>query len=1197
MRDIVGSKTSRTMRETCLRGRGAIVKCVPVLLAATLIVTMLAPAWAQTTTGTISGTVVDPSGNVIPGAKVSITNEVTGESRNGTTSSTGEFVFPSLLPATYTIRVEVAGFQALESKGAILTPNARLNVGEVRLKIGSVSEVVTVQAQTAQVATVSAENSALLSRDQFSMLPIKGRDLTSALRLLPGVQMTADQEAFGGAFGFGGGTGAIQGTRDTQQNLMVDGIVANDMGLPSGLSGQVNMDAVQEVRVMLSNYQAEYSGNPGANISMITRAGTRGLHGSAYEFVRNEFFNANDFFRNKSADPRLSSTPPLYRFNTFGGTIGGPIPLPKINTHRDNLFFFYSLDATRSRLPSSLTGGISRFMMPTALERQGDFSQSATKPINPNTGQRFPGDVIPANRIDKNMQTLMNLYPLPNVPNNGSWNYETLQILQIPQTQHVFRIDYKPSANDQIYVRGANWHKDTHGPGYGYVGYGVGAGFGSTWPYLDAWYQYSDESVAVNYTHLWGPKIVSELSMGIRRSREKEDRENFAEVSAKGTRKGLGLNIGNIYPSAAASNVFDLIPNISYTGLTNGPVVGFGSRFGMPGQDVQATVTTATTFVFEKHTLKVGAFFNHGRDIEGKFGSLAANSSVYGGFDFGTSSTNPLDSKNPYANQLLGNFMSYGESNDRFDIRALRYILEWFAQDTWKVNRRLTLDYGVRFSWSTPFYPDQIGSAFNLSKYDRAQAPRLFKPAIVNGARVAYDSITGQSLPAAYVGAYVPNTGNILDGIELYNDPGVPRGFKDQPPIQVLPRFGFAYDISGNGKMAIRGGGGIFAQTQQDGFFTGMGFIGNPPVLKLINMSNANVSVLEGGSTPTAVSMPAGVTTYERRGILPITYNFSLGVQRDLGHGMIADVKYAGTLGRHLAGPRTINALPFGARFQPQNQDPTNPGFALPDNLIRPLPGFGNISITERRGSSNYNSLQATLNRQFSQNLQFGISYTFAKSMDYGSDDRGFTSGFMSIPNFLPMSRNYGKSSFDQTHVFIANWQYNLPSWKSGFAGALTKEWQLSGIYSASSGTPQSMFLIALTDYLGGGDAGRVNLTCNPALPRDQRTVDKFFNTGCISLPTRGDIGNAPRDVYRGPGRNNWDMTLLRNFELGSEQRVLTFRWEVYNLFNHTQFTSIDNTVLYLAAGPAILNLESTFGQALSAAPARQMQFSLRFRF
>ena len=355
MIDIKRLKTSGQMRVTCLQVRRIVLGLAPILFTATLVMLTSMPAWGQTTTGTIYGTVLDPSGQLVPGAKVSITNEVTAESRNSTTSSTGEFVFPSLLPATYTIRVEAAGFQALESKGTILTPNARLNVGEMRLKIGSVSELVTVQAQTAQVETVSAENSALLSRDQFSMLPIRGRDLTSALRLLPGVQMTADQEAFGGAYGFGGGTGAIQGTRDTQQNLMVDGIVANDMGLPSGLSGQVNMDAVQEVKVMLSNYQAEYSGNPGANISMITRTGTRDFHGSAYEFVRNEFFNANDFFRNRSADSRLSSTPALYRFNTFGGTIGGPIPFPKLNANRDKLFFFYSLDATRSRRCIRLT--------------------------------------------------------------------------------------------------------------------------------------------------------------------------------------------------------------------------------------------------------------------------------------------------------------------------------------------------------------------------------------------------------------------------------------------------------------------------------------------------------------------------------------------------------------------------------------------------------------------------------------------------------------------------------------------------------------------------------------------------------------------------------------------------------------------------------------------------------------------------
>src|ERR1700674_5606033 len=341
MRHTVRTKHSRRGEEASLARRKAVARMLA-LLAGMVATLTLSPLPAQTTTGTISGTVTDPSGGRVAGAKVSVTDEVAGEARNATTATTGDFSFPSLLPATYTIRVEAAGVQTFVSRGNILTPNARLAVGELRLSVGSIAETVEVQAQAAQVATSSAENSALLTREQFSMTPTKGRDLTNLLRLLPGVQMTGDQETFGGATGFGATIGSVQGTRSAQQNLTVDGIAANDLGAPAGLSGQVNMDAVQEVRVLLSNYQAEYGRNPGAQISMTTRSGTKEFHGGAYYYNRNEVFNSNDFFRNRTAIRSFNSKPALYRFHTMGATLGGPILIPKINPGREKLFFFYS---------------------------------------------------------------------------------------------------------------------------------------------------------------------------------------------------------------------------------------------------------------------------------------------------------------------------------------------------------------------------------------------------------------------------------------------------------------------------------------------------------------------------------------------------------------------------------------------------------------------------------------------------------------------------------------------------------------------------------------------------------------------------------------------------------------------------------------------------------------------------------------
>ena len=1175
--------------------------CLGLVSLFALVISVLAPLSAQTTTGTVSGTVVDPSNNVVPSAKVSVTNEATGEVRRAESASTGDFTFPSLLPATYTVQVEMAGFQTYKSNGNVLTPNGRLALGELRLTVGAVTETIEVAAQTAQVATQSSENSGLLTRDQFSMVPTKGRDLTNMLRLLPGVQMTGDQDALGGATGFGATMGAVSGTRSADQNLTVDGIVANDLGAPAGLSGQLNMDAVQEVKVLLSNYQAEYGRNPGANISMTTRAGTKEFHGSAYYYGRNDAFNANDFFRNKSPRADLNTKPAVYKFHTFGATLGGPIRLaiPKLNPNKDKLFFFYSYDDTRDRIPDAGGGlgvsapSITRYTQPTALERTGDFSQSATKPIDPSTGNPFPNNQIPQSRINPAMSTMINLYPLPNVPNNGAWNFETLRLLRIPNFQHVFRIDDKLGDKDNLYVRGAIWHKDTFGPG-GTVGYGSNMNWDSG---IDYHYQYWDDSLALNYTHTWNARVISEFTVGARHSTEREDKDNFNLLAQKYSRTSLGLGkqgLGYLF-SPSKDNIFDLIPNVTYSGTQLNPTtIGFGTRFGLPGADTVFNITHATTFVLNKHTVKAGIFWDRARDVEARVGI------VNGQFDFGLAPNNPVNSGNIFANQLLGNFSNYQEANTRDTYLMFRWNFDAYVQDTWKVTRRFTLDYGIRFGKAPWFHQsDGRASIFDPAKYVRANAPRQYTPAVINGVRVGYDAVTGQSVSAGYISAYVPGTGNPLNGMVVQTDPGVPLGFIKDPGILVQPRLGFAYDPFGDGKTAIRGGAGIFYQTEDDGFFTGAAQTPNPPFVTTAQSFNSNISQLTPGSAFVfpPVSLFGGVTAYDRTTGRPLIYNYSFGIQRDLGRGTILDVKYVGSLGRHLGGRRDMNTIPYGSRFK--NVDttipvgPTGPTPLL-DNLQRPFPGYAAIPILERNLSSHYNSLQATLNRRFARGLEFGLAYTYSKSMDYGSDERAFFTA--ATPNYLPLSRNYGLSSFDQTHILTVNWQYDVPGVKSSAKAlaAATKGWQVSGVAAFSSGTPLGITAIMLGDLQGGGDQPpRVNLSCNPNLGHYDKTPDKFFDASCIQFPGNTN-GNANKAVVRGPGRSNFDLTVFRNFNLGSDTRVLTFRAEAYNVFNHTQLNSIDNTAVYLPFG---LNVNPTFGQALGAWPARQMQFSLRLRF
>jgi len=1161
---------------------------------------------AQTTTGTMGGSVRDPSGNSVPGAHVTITNESNGDVRRVDTSTSGDFSFPSLLPATYTVQVEMTGFQTYKSTGNVLVSNGRLSLGDIPLAVGSVTTTVEVAAQAAQVSTESAENSAVITREQFSMVSMKSRDLTNFLRLLPGVQMQADTDAFGGSSGFGAQIGAVQGVRSDNQNLTVDGIAGNDMGAPAGLSGQVNSDAVQEVNVLLGNYQAEYGRNPGANISMTTRSGTKEFHGSTYYYGRNDYFNANDFIRNKSADSRLNSKPAIYKFHTFGATFGGPFfSIPKVNTDKNKVFFFYSYDQTTDKLPS---GTIFRLTQPTEAERRGDFSQSvsAAKPTIPGTTTPYAGGIIPASEISKVGQALINLYPQPNTTLGGTtYNYESIRILKVPNWQHVFRVDDRLTDKDLLYFRGTIWHKDTYGPG-GTVGYGTTP----NWPFLESHYQYYDDSFAVNYTRTWTPQIISEFTFGARHSTEREDKDDFGAVADKASRTAISKScvalggtasdckIGYLFPGTV-DNPFDVIPTVSYggTALSNATGVGFGGRFGIPGSDVQFNGTHATTFVYNRHRIKAGFYWNRGRDIEGRSGN------TYGTFDFGTNSNSTLSTGNPFANQLTGNFYSYTEASARRALLQFRTNISWYIQDTWKVTRKLTLDYGLRFDKSGWFFQnDGIASVFVPDQYNRAAAGRLYYPGKNSaGQRVGVDLTTGNTVPQALIGAFVPGSYNAAHptGMVLQSDPGTRQGFIQPAGLMFMPRFGLAYDVFGNGKMALRMGGGVFYQTEDDGVLYGNKQVPNPPQVLTASVFNSNITSLTGNIAGSV--FPGGTNGLDLTTGRPVTYSYDFGIQRDLGRSLLVDIKYVGSLSRHLGGIMELNTLPVGARGTPNvngvvptaaSLDATT-GKALIDNLLRPYPGYAGIQMSTRNLTSNYNALQASLNRRFAKGVQFGMAYTYSKSLDYGSGVRNSVT-----PLYRPQRDYYGPSTFDQRQVMTMNWQYDIPSMKSGngVVKHLTNGWQISGVGSFSNGN-QNDFSLSFNsgvDTIGGGDPQRVSIGCNPNLGHFDRTADRYFDTSCVVSPG-ATVGNSGRGVYQGPGRTNFDTTLFRNFSLGSEKRTMSFRWELYNVFNHTQFSSIDDTAKFTAATG--VQTSTTFGQASAAYQARQMQFSLRIKF
>lgn len=1134
-----------------------------------LLLALAAPLSGQILTGTISGSIQDTSGLPVAGAAVTVRAARTGQERGETTGAQGLFVFTGLEAGTYSVSIAKPGFKRIDRTELNLISGERLSLGTVTLEVGAVSESIVIRDEGARVQTESTERAAVITSAQVDGLLIQGRNPTSLVGLMPGVVVTSETASLDRDTTFN-----VLGSRRTANNITIDGVptVDTDNGFSQKL--QVNMDAVSEVQILLSNYQAEYGRNAGGNVNVVTKSGTRTFHGLASYFKRHEQFNANNFFNNFVGAPR-----PRYRYNTWNYNIGGPIYLPgRFNRQRDKLFFFWSQEFWPIN-----QGVVRRVTMPTEAERAGDFSQS--RDVNnalivvrdPFGNAAFPDNRIPASRVSPSGAALLKAFDAPNFFNRavsgGNYNYVFTSENSTPKRSDLLKVDYNPTSKDLIYATWAGFREVSEGE--------VGStGTTSNWRQLRLRFFAPNKSVTTRYTKILSSRLVNEAQFGWLRNFETHSTSD-AELK-RNQRDAIGFTIGQFNPSI---NPLNVVPNATFGGVPNAAQYSVNGRFPADNRYDVLTFTDKFSWISGRHTVKTGLYWEWvRRDVN-------QNVAFNGAFDFGRNVNNPIDTGYAYANAALGVFNSYSEPSSRPRFFGRVRTTEFFVQDNWRVNSRLTLDYGLRFYLVPPIYgATNLIAGFDPSRFDRTRQVQLIRPGLSGTTRVAVNPVTGQTYNAALIGALAPGVGDPGNGMVIPAQVSdYPRSLTESRGLQYAPRFGFAYDPFGNGKTAIRAGIGVFYNRLNGNAWIPLS--AQPP---LVNTPVINFGQLSTLLSSAGFLFPSNAQGMDRQGKVPTTINYSFGIQQNIGRGVVVDVSYVAALGRHLFWQREVNPVAAGANFNPANFDSTLAGGRpLPPQFLRPYPGFNSITINEPAGSSNYHSMQVTANRRFAKGWTLGSAWTWSKSMDFNSTDLSPVSALVPVRIW-----NYGLSDHDRTHVVKINWLYDVPEtkWKKGPLNQILNGWQISGIASLVSGSPLGIGLTTVTavDITGTATQGaRVAVIGNPVLAKSDQTFSRTFNTAAFALPATGTFGNAARTVIRGPGIHNYDIAIFKSFPIHEKVR-LQLRTEMYNAFNHTQFAGIDTTARFDTQGR---QANPTFGQYNAARDARQIQLALRCYF
>ncbi|MGH9718828.1 MAG: carboxypeptidase regulatory-like domain-containing protein [Bryobacteraceae bacterium] len=1135
-----------------------------VLLAAISV----APLAGQNVSATLNGTVRDSQGAVIAAAAVTLTNEANGATRSGLTNTEGYFVFPDLLVGSYSLKVEMSGFKTYQQREIRLTAGEIRALGQIGLALGEVAEVVTVEANATPVELGSGEKSGVITGEEIDSLAIRGRDFLDVLRLLPGVVDESEGREAPGPDGIRGIF--INGARENQKNMTVDGVTSMDTGSNSTTHTAPTIDMIREVKVLTSNYQAEFGRAVGGTIIVTTKGGGTQYHASATWSHRHESFNANNYFNNLRGVRR-----PPYRFNIASWEFAGPV-WPK-NRRDAKVFFYFTEEFSQQKVNYD-----SRTVrMPNLLERQGDFTQTfdlngARLPVyDPWTGAPFPGNIIPNDRQHPIGTAILNMFPAPNFVDPvasrvNQWNYITSVSGAYPRRQETIRIDFNPSQRWQTYLRYTQNADEQHPT------YGVWVNGPVNYDLTPLTFKQPGRGFTMNIARTIGATLMNQLILGYSMNRLTYFPDNPDKIS----KKALGINLPQWRPEL---NLPDYIPNMSFG--VPGTAVNPSLNNGIPYKNVNHifSVTENLSKIYRTHTIRTGLYFERTRKDQ------VSSTPTRGTISFSDDSNNPFRTRYGFASTLLGIMTSYQEGTGRpYGLYRFSNV-EWYIQDNWRVNRRLALDYGIRFYHNLP-QADVRGqtSAFVPGLWDISRAPRLITSGRNGaGARVGIDPVTGQIYNPGFVGTFVPGSGDPALGMVSGGTNGFPKSLYTVPGLSLGPRSGFAYDLLGDGRTALRGGAGIFYDRIQGN--PTMNMINNPPATFTPTLYYTTFDEL-AASANSGLLAPSNIGhSLYGRGKMPTVYNYSLGIQRALGRrgGTVIDVSYVGNVARHLLWLRNINPVPIGAQFpnlHPENRDPTT-NAAYANNFLRPFRGYGDILEYEFGGTSSYNSLQTTFRTRMKAGLQLRASYTFAKTLGTSASDTSPVSPF-----FKPREWNYGRLSYDRDHVYTMNYSWAAPrGWmpQNKWLRAPIERWELNGTTQFSGGQPfrPGISTVDGQNFTGTPSEGaRVawisgTTFARPGLPRA---------TGAIETPY---FGNAGVGILRRPGINNFDVRITRRFPIGGEKRWIEFRGEMFNMFNHTQFSGLDETARFDRDGSQI---NALFLEPTSARRPRQVNFALK---